>query len=344
MKKGKDDRQGPGELAESIYFIVLPLLCIASLMRGCGARSAEITQSKQQTVSETVTEQQYGTKEAGETPQNAAGQQEEAGETAGQQAQAAGSAGQTAKSESVPQIPVRSEGERKNPYDPTKFSYVDETSDNITYQDENYESLQGIDVSDHQGEIDWKTVADAGYEFVFVRAGFRGYGDEGTLNEDTMAIEYMRDAENAELEVGAYLFSQAINEEEAAEEARFAADIIKRSGVKMTLPLAYDPELAGGSAGRANNLSREQVCSNALAFKRAAEEELHCKVALYTNLFWENTYFDVETLDQFEIWYADYEPVPQTNYTFTWWQYTETGYVPGIKGEMDINLWIRRVD
>ena len=242
------------------------------------------------------------------------------------------------------ETPVRSVAERKNPYDPDKFSYTGDLSQNITYQDENYESLQGIDVSDHQGEIDWKAVADAGYDFVFVRVGFRGYGREGTLNEDTMAIEYMQDARKAGLEVGAYFFSQAVDEEEAAEEARFAADIVKRSGVKMTLPLVYDPELAGGSAGRANNLSQDQVCSNALAFKKAAEEELHCKVALYTNLFWENTYFDAETLDQFEIWYADYEPVPQTNYTFTWWQYTETGTVPGIKGAMDLNLWIKRVD
>ena len=73
---------------------------------------------------------------------------------------------------------------RSNPYNPANFSYLDEISENIAYFDENYESLQGIDVSDHQGEIDWQAVADAGYEFVFVRVGFRGYGAEGTLNED----------------------------------------------------------------------------------------------------------------------------------------------------------------
>ena len=341
MKNKKNDRQGFGELAESIYFVLLPLLCIASLMRGCGARSAQIPAAEQQAASE----QQYVTEESDETkPSEITEPEEKNKEAAQEEVQTVSSGSSEQETESESETPVRSAAERKNPYDPGKFSYIDEISENITYLDENYEALQGIDVSDHQGEIDWKAVADAGYEFVFVRVGFRGYGEEGTLNEDTMAIEYMQEAQKAGLEVGAYFFSQAIDEEEAAEEARFAADIVKRSGVKMTLPLVYDPELAGGSAGRANNLSRDQVCSNAVAFKKAAEQELHCKVALYTNLFWENTYFDVETLDQFEIWYADYEPVPQTNYTFTWWQYTETGTVPGIKGAMDLNLWIRRVD
>ena len=340
MKNKKDDRQGFGELAESIYFLVLPLLCIASLMRGCGAKSARLPETEQQTVSE----QQYVTEESGETDPAGTTDPEETGEEVQVFETDGASDGTDTETAAAPQTPVRSAAERKNPYDPDKFSYTGDLSQNITYQDENYESLQGIDVSDHQGEIDWKAVADAGYDFVFVRVGFRGYGREGTLNEDTMAIEYMQDARKAGLEVGAYFFSQALDEAEAAEEARFAADIVKRSGVKMTLPLVYDPELAGGSAGRANNLSQDQVCSNALAFKKAAEEELHCKVALYTNLFWENTYFDAETLDQFEIWYADYEPVPQTNYTFTWWQYTETGTVPGIRGAMDLNLWIKRVD
>ena len=103
-------------------------------------------------------------------------------------------------------------------------------------------------------------------------------------------------------------------------------------------------ECSGGSAGRANDLDRDQASANAIAFKEAAEKEMSCKVALYTNLYWENTYFDMETLNQFEIWYADYESTPQTSYQFTWWQYTEEGSVPGVKGKMDLNLWIKRID
>ena len=120
--------------------------------------------------------------------------------------------------------------------------------------------------------------------------------------------------------------------------------MIQRSGVRITLPLVYDPEFIEGTQGRADNLSREQISANAQAFKKAAESAIKCKTALYTNLYWEKSYFDNETLNDFEIWYADYEETPQTPYHFTWWQYSETGSVPGIKGEMDLNLWIKRVD
>jgi hypothetical protein len=46
----------------------------------------------------------------------------------------------------------------------------------------------GVDVSDHQGTIDWQAVADAGYRFAFIRVGYRGYGEAGTLVRDSMAV------------------------------------------------------------------------------------------------------------------------------------------------------------
>ena len=233
---------------------------------------------------------------------------------------------------------------RKNIFDPAKFGYVSDTSPNITYFDDDFEALQGIDVSEHQGVIDWQAVADAGYKFVFVRVGFRGYGEEGTLNEDSLAINYMKGAEKAGLQVGAYFFSQAISEAEAVEEAEFAAEIIKRSGVTLDLPLVYDPEIVQGVEGRANKITRRQVSANMNAFAEAAQKAINCKVALYANLYWEQYLFDADTLDKYEIWYADYQSVPESPYHFTWWQYSEHGTVPGIKGDMDLNLWIRRMD
>lgn len=320
MSKKNDDKRGLGEFRETAFYAVLPLLCVASLLRGCSAMSAEIPEAMQRTTAA----QQLVSDAAEET--RAVDPKAEPEETA-----------VNVKAQETVTV-------RPNPYNPANFSYLDEISENIGYFDENYESLQGIDVSDHQGEIDWQAVADAGYEFVFVRVGFRGYGAEGTLNEDSMAIQYMQGAEAAGLEVGAYFFSQALDEEEAAEEALFAVDVIKRSGVRMTLPLVYDPEFIEGTQGRADHLSREQISANAQAFRKAAEGAMKCRTALYTNLYWENNYFDNETLNDFEIWYADYKEAPQSPYHFTWWQYSETGSVPGIKGEMDLNLWIRRVD
>ena len=280
MSKKNDDGRESGEFKETAFYAVLPLLVVASLFRGCSARSAEIPDAMKQTTAaqQIVSDEAAGTRAA----DYKAEPEEETGSTKGPET-----------------VTVRS-----NPYNPANFSYLDEISENIAYFDENYESLQGIDVSDHQGlqgidvsdhqgEIDWEAVADAGYEFVFVRVGFRGYG-EGTLNEDSMAIQYMQGADAAGLEVGAYFFSQALDEEEAAEEALFAVDVIERSGVKMTLPLVYDPEFIEGTEGRADNLSREQISANAHAFKEAAEKAMKCKTALYTNLYWENNCFDNE--------------------------------------------------
>ncbi len=300
MKQRKNDKQSLRETAEYVYYLLLPVLCIAALLRGCSVRAKS------------------------QDPQQSA-----TGQVVSESANSAGTKAQ-------PSV-------RQNTFDPDKFIHL-EDSGQVIYDDPNYETLQGIDVSDHQGEIDWKKVAEAGYEFVFVRVGFRGYGDEGTLNEDERALQYMKDAKAAGLKVGTYFFSQAVNEKEAAEEGKFAAEVIRKSGVKTDLPLVYDPELAGGSEGRANDLTREQVSANAAAFRDAAEAASSCKVALYTNLFWQNTYFDTDTLNDFEIWYADYEEAPQTNCHFTWWQYTETGSVPGIDGAMDLNIWIRRID
>ena len=65
------------------------------------------------------------------------------------------------------------------------------------------------------------------------------------------------------------------------------------------------------------------------------------EVDIYSNLPWEDMLFDSNTLNQYRIWYADYEKKPQTPYHFVWWQYTNKGIVPGIEGEVDRNLWIR---
>lgn len=372
MKRSdKDQIKIDREFLEMLYFGILTLLCIASLLRGCGARSEKTAPQTQQSAvqtAQTVPEKQ----DEKDVYEAKAGKPDaEAGTWTGSQTQVLSASVQNTDNSGTEPVTEgagnfvdgdpafeRAQGSgsssgarkmtkadvRKNTYDPARFGYVDDSSPNITYYDDNYVVMQGIDVSEHQGEIDWKKVADAGYGFVFVRVGFRGYGEEGTLNEDTMAVEYLQEAEKAGLQVGAYFFSQAINEEEAAEEAQFAADIVKKSGVTLDLPLVYDPEFAPQKGGRANYLTGRQVCKNTNAFRDAAEKAIKCKVALYTNLFWENNMFDAETLNEYEIWYADYEDVPDTPYHFTWWQYSETASVPGIKGAMDLNLWIRRMD
>ena len=243
----------------------------------------------------------------------------------------------------------------ENIYDPDGFVYDDESgwmtyasdqkaAENGTGADEKgngYTCLQGVDVSEHQGMIDWTAVADAGYSFAFIRVGYRGYGKAGNIFADDYAVRNLQEAKDNGLKVGAYFFSQALNEEEARAEAALALDVIEESGVVLDLPLMYDPEIIKDDVGRANDITRSQVRLNTAAFREYVESSSDWKADIYSNLPWEHEYFDGETLNQYAIWYADYERIPQTPYHFTWWQYTNKGSVPGIEGNVDLNLWIR---
>lgn len=225
-------------------------------------------------------------------------------------------------------------------YDPDLFI---EEDGRMTYADDRYEVLRGLDVSEHQGYIDWEAVAEAGYSFAFIRVGYRGYGADGILYEDRAAVDNLQRAKAAGLKVGTYVFSQALSEEEAREEARLALRVIQSSGMETDLPLMYDPELIKDDWGRANEISRDQVVLNTAAFQEEIAKEAgpDLKTDIYSNLPWEHHYFDAETMNRNEIWYADYEKKPQTPYHFTWWQYTNEGSIPGIEGRVDLNLWIR---
>ena len=234
---------------------------------------------------------------------------------------------------------------RETAYNASQFISAEENPQWMIYTgkgSEEYECLQGIDVSEHQGTIDWQAVAEAGYQFAFIRVGFRGYGEAGTLVEDSMAVENLQQAQAAGLDVGTYFFSQALNEEEAAGEAALAVSVIEKSGVEPDLPLMYDPEIIKDDDGRANDITREQVALNTAAFRETVETSSTCRVDIYSNLPWEHNYFDTDTMNRYEIWYADYEPLPQTPYHFTWWQYTNEGTVPGIEGVVDLDLWLRK--
>ena len=226
---------------------------------------------------------------------------------------------------------------RETAYDAKLFTYAEDNPQQITYLGD-LECLQGIDVSEHQGNIDWQAAADAGCRFAFIRVGYRGYGEAGTLVRDSMAVQNLQAAKAAGMYVGTYFFSQALNEKE---EAELALSVIRESGIEPDLPLMYDPETIRDEWGRANGISREQVALNTAAFCEAVQSSSLCEADIYSNLPWEHNYFDADTMNAHSIWYADYEPLPQTPYHFTWWQYTNEGTVPGIEGFVDLNLWLR---
>ena len=219
-------------------------------------------------------------------------------------------------------------------------SSIDESfvhdGDKLIYTDGDY--LLGVDVSHHQGDIDWDAVKSAGYDFAILRIGYRGYGKEGTLNQDREFENYYKGARDAGLMVGVYFFAQAINEDEAKEEADFVLEIL--SGRELDLPVVYDPESILDDEARTDDVSGEQFTANTGVFCETIAADGY-KPMIYANMLWEAFELDLEQLSEYPLWYADYEPVPQTPYDFVIWQYTNEGSVPGISGVCDLDIWIK---
>lgn len=219
------------------------------------------------------------------------------------------------------------------PYD---YSLLQRDGEMLSYVgDPDYTSRLGIDVSYHQGSIDWQQVADAGFDFVILRVAYRGYGESGSLNKDKNFDEYIKGAQAVGLDVGVYIFSQAINEEEAAEEANLVLDCLQ--GYELQLPVVYDPESILDAPARTDDVSGEQFTANTLKFCEIIEQAGY-EPMIYSNMLWEAFQFDMTQTCKYPYWYADYEALPQTPYDFVMWQYSNTGHVPGVSGETDLDI------
>ncbi len=206
------------------------------------------------------------------------------------------------------------------------------------YLDEDGETASrlGIDVSEYQPEVDWQQVKDYGVDFVIVRVGYRGYGEAGKLVEDSMFKNHVEGALAAGLDVGVYFFSQAVNQAEAEEEARFVLERIRDYDIKG--PVVFDTEEIKNDTARTDDLDGKAFTDHCITFCDAVKDAGY-EPMIYANMKWMAFTLDLTKLTDYEKWYADYEPLPQCPYEISMWQYTETGQVPGIDGNVDMNLW-----
>ena len=194
-------------------------------------------------------------------------------------------------------------------------------------------TVMGIDVSSHQGTIDWQQVAAAGVEFAFIRLGNRGYLS-GDLSEDGYAAQNLTGAKAAGIKIGAYFFSQAVSVDEALEEAKFALDIL--NGMALDLPLVFDWEYISADA-RTAEVKARLLTDCTLAFCERV------KTAGYTPMVYFNSsqakdLLHMQELKQYPWWLAMYDVTAEFPCKVDIWQYTNTGSVPGISGNVDINL------
>lgn len=204
--------------------------------------------------------------------------------------------------------------------------------------------LNGIDVSVYQGTIDWSKVKKDGIDFAMIRAGYRGYGSNGTLVEDSMFSKNILGASTNGIDVGIYFYTQAITVDEAKEEARFVLNLIKKYGIKITYPIAVDTELSTAKpegTGRADNLSKDERTKIVKAFCDTIKDAGYMPM-IYANKYWLNENLDMSKLSNYDVWLAHY--TNQTDYKgkYTMWQYTDSGNVKGISGNVDKNYGYKK--
>lgn len=195
-------------------------------------------------------------------------------------------------------------------------------------------SHKGIDVSSHQGNIDWNLVAQDGVEFAIIRVGYRGYGSEGRLVVDEKFENNIKGATAAGIKVGVYFFSQAINEAELLEEANLVLEQI--APYKIECPVVYDVEKTSAQ-GRMNAISVEE---------RTQLTKLFCQTiadAGYRPMIYHNTemgalLINIAELEDYDKWYASYSDQMFYPYDYKIWQYSDKGKIQGISTDVDLNI------
>lgn len=204
-------------------------------------------------------------------------------------------------------------------------------------EDGSVNAMTGADLSSHNVITDWSAVKADGIDFVMLRLGYRGYVS-GKLMQDDNFNAYYNAAKNAGLKVGAYFFSQAISEEEAVEEAVFAAKIL--NGRQLDFPVAFDWELIFNDdedVPRTDNVPVDVLTDACLAFCQNMES-FGYRSMIYQNKRTSLFKLDLPRLQDIPFWLAEYGDGPTYIYDYDMWQYSCKGTVDGIEGEVDLNL------
>lgn len=193
----------------------------------------------------------------------------------------------------------------------------------------------GIDVSKYQSKIDWQQVKQAGVNFVIIRIGYRGYGS-GTLVQDPLFEQHFTNARNAGLKVGVYFFSQAVNENEAREEAQGCWYVLNGRG--LDYPIYFDSEASGASngGGRADGLGQADRTKCAIAFCEEVKA-LGYQPGVYASTQWFRKRLDLSQLTGYSIWNAHYN-VASSPIACNLWQGSCSARISGYSGQLDVNI------
>ncbi len=241
-------------------------------------------------------------------------------------------------------------GSEINPYYKNNSASTVSPFTKKTYFHENHVAdkilRHGIDVSKYQGNIDWEKAKKAGVYFAFVRVGYRGYSDKGSISGDEYAKKNIKEAYDAGIKVGVYFFSQAITVPEASEEASYCLNFLKNNNLEeyISLPVVIDYEYTSGDTkGRLEkaNLPRskhQEICDRFVrdVRDRGYKGGIYANHAMLTKDM-QPTASSVYGVTDY--WIARYNEATHYSDDYNFWQYSSSGAVDGISGKVDCNFW-----
>lgn len=195
-------------------------------------------------------------------------------------------------------------------------------------------AFTGIDISRYQKDIDFVRVKEQGIDFVMIRVGSRGYKN-GTLSMDEYFEKNIDAAIEAGLDVGVYFYSQAINTQEAEEEANIVIGALE--GKKITYPVAFDMEYIENDTGRIDTLTKDEKTLITSAFVNKIKEAGY-RPMIYGNKEWLLKRIDVAKFTSSSFWLAQEDKYPDYPYKYDIWQYSTKGDIYGIEGPVDMNI------
>lgn len=221
---------------------------------------------------------------------------------------------------------------------------------------EDYQLINGIDVSWWQAKnktttlLNWEEIHNAGIDFAFVRVGSRD-SSNGRIYEDTSADSHIQAALDNDINVGLYIFSQALTEKEAKEEANFVLKQIDKYDWDVTLPIVIDREKGSYNRLTAGKLSKAKETAVCQAFADTITNEGY-QASVYASYSWIKSYINTDDLEDCGIWIARYNNTTTSNskrgnayedvpYDYDFWQYSSTSKVDGYRGNLDTNFWYK---
>jgi len=220
-----------------------------------------------------------------------------------------------------------------SPYDPEQL-LLDGKGRWGYWRDGQLVSRDGVDVSYHQGQIDWAKVAADDISFAFIRLGYRGSSAGDVYLDEQFEANYTG-ATAAGLDVGVYFYSQALDEDEARAEADFVLAAL--AGRPLQYPVAYDFETTVAGDGRADWIDQHQRTNNTLAFCQRIREGGYQAMVYGNNRDINASYYEV--IKAYDIWFAEYGvDFPSAQFDIKIWQYSNSGQVAGIPKAVDLNL------